>query len=198
MSDERQKQKRATILAGATEVFRLEGFEAASMDRIAEVSGVSKRTIYNHFGSKDALFEAVVEALVGVVVSRKQIEWDPAQSLETQLRAFAKAKTSIVDDEQWLSLVKVGLGIAIQQPERAKEIMLKAVDGEVALVRWLIEADRAGLLRVPDPELSAKLFWGMVAGSLFWPQIFEERQSPEMREKLMNEVIATFLARYES
>ena len=166
------------------------------MDRIAEVSGVSKRTIYNHFGSKDALFEAVVEALVGVVVSRKQIEWDPEQSLEAQLRAFAKAKTSIVDDEQWLSLVKVGLGIAIQQPERAKEIMLKAVDGEVALVRWLTEADRAGLLRVPDPQLSSKLFWGMVAGSLFWPQIFEERQAPEMREKLMNEVIATFLSRY--
>jgi TetR/AcrR family transcriptional regulator of autoinduction and epiphytic fitness len=197
MSEERQKQKRSAILAGATEVFRLEGFETASMDRIAEVSGVSKRTIYNHFGSKDALFEAVVEALVGLVVSRKQIEWDPAQSLEAQLRAFARAKTSIVEDEQWLSLVKVVLGIAIQQPERAKEIMMKAVNGEAALVRWLRDAERAGALRVPDPETSSKVFWGMVAGTLFWPQIFEEPQSRETREKLMNEVIATFLARYQ-
>ena len=196
MSDQRQDQKRAVILAGATEVFRLEGFEAASMDRIAEVSGVSKRTIYNHFGSKDSLFEAVVEALVAVLVSRKQIEWDPSRSVETQLRAFAKAKTGIVDDEQWLSLVKVVVGIAIQQPERARAIMHKAVDGEAALVRWLAEADRLGVLRVPSPELSSKLFWGMVAGTLFWPQIFEEPLSRSQRETLMDELIATFLARY--
>ena len=117
MSDDRQRQKRAAILAGATEVFRLEGFDAASMDRIAEVSSVSKRTIYNHFGSKDALFEAVVEALVAVMVSRKQIEWDPSKSLAAQLRAFARAKTSIVDNAQWLALIKVVLGVAIQQPE---------------------------------------------------------------------------------
>lgn len=198
MSADRQKQKRAVILAGATEVFRLEGFDAASMDRIAEVSGVSKRTIYNHFGSKDALFEAVVEALVAVLVSRKQIQWDADKDLEVQLRAFARAKTSIVDNEQWLALIKVVLGIAIQQPERARTIMLKAVDGEAALVRWLVDADKAGALRVPDPATSSKVFWGMVAGTLFWPQIFEQPFTPERRDMLMDELIATFLARYQA
>ncbi len=196
MGDERQKQKRGVILAGATEVFRLEGFDAASMDRIAELSNVSKRTIYNHFGSKDALFEAVVEALVAVLVSRKQILWDPSKDLTVQLRAFARAKTSIVDNEQWLALIKVVLGVAIQQPERARAIMRKAVDGEGALVRWLACADKACALRVPDPEISSKVFWGMVAGTLFWPQIFEEPYTPERREKLMDELILTFLARY--
>ena len=198
MSADRQNQKRAVILAGATEVFRLEGFDAASMDRIAEVSGVSKRTIYNHFGSKDALFEAVVEALVAVLVSRKQIQWDPDKELGEQLRAFARAKTSIVDNEQWLALIKVVLGIAIQQPERARTIMLKAVDGEAALVRWLVEADKAGALRVVDPATTSKIFWGMVAGTLFWPQIFEQPFTPARREMLMDELIATFLARYQA
>jgi TetR/AcrR family transcriptional regulator of autoinduction and epiphytic fitness len=198
MSEERQSQKRAAILAGATEVFRLEGFDAASMDRIADVSKVSKRTIYNHFGSKDALFEAVVEALVAVLVSRKQIQWDPAKELDVQLRAFARAKTSIVENEQWLALIKVVLGVAIQQPDRARAIMLKAVDGEAALVRWLVDADKAGALRVPDPETSSKVFWGMVAGTLFWPQIFEEPYTPKRREKLMDELIETFLARYRA
>ncbi len=198
MSADRQNQKRAEILAGATEVFRLEGFDAASMDRIAEVSGVSKRTIYNHFGSKDALFEAVVEALVVVLVSRKQIQWDPSKDLVVQLQAFARAKTSIVDNEQWLALIKVVLGIAIQQPERARTIMLKAVDGEAALVRWLALADKAGALRVPDPATSSKIFWGMVAGTLFWPQIFEQPFTPARREMLMDELIATFLARYQA
>ena len=75
--------------------------------------------------------------------------------------------------------------------------MLKAVDGEAALVRWLTLADKAGALRVSDPETSSKVFWGMVAGTLFWPQIFEDPYTPERREKLMDELIHTFLARYE-
>jgi len=197
VSEERPNQKRAAILAGAVEVFRLEGFESASMDRIAEVSRVSKRTIYNHFGSKDALFQAVIERLLDVVMARKQIEWNPDETLESQLRKFAHAKTSMLDDPQWLALVKVVLGIAIQQPERARETMAKAGDGEAALVTWLEQAENAGRLRVENPELSSKLFWGMVAGTLFWPQIFEEPLGPEMREALTTEVIATFLARHE-
>ena len=196
MSDQRQRRKQGEILAGAVEVFRLEGFESASMDRIAEVSGVSKRTIYNHFGSKDALFQAVIERLLETVMARKQIEWNADATLESQLLSFAKAKTSIVDDPQWLALVKVVLGIAIQQPERAQQTMAKAGDGEAALVTWLARAHDAGRLRVPNPELSSKLFWGMVAGTLFWPQIFEEPQSAEFREQMIAEVIATFLTRH--
>ena len=96
-----------------------------------------------------------------------------------------------------LALIKVVLGVAIQQPERARAIMLKAVEGEAALVRWLVDADKAGALRVPDPATSSKVFWGMVAGTLFWPQIFEEPFTPERREVLMDEVIATYLARYQ-
>lgn len=196
MSEQRQKQKRGEILAGAVEVFRSEGFENASMDRIAEVSGASKRTIYNHFGSKDALFQAVIEKLLEAVMARKQISWDASRSLESQLRSFAHAKTSIVDDPQWLALVKVILGIAIQQPDRAKATMEKAGDGEAALVTWLENAHRAGRLHVPNPALSSKLFWGMVAGTVFWPQIFEEPLSHEKRDELTTEVIATFLMRH--
>ncbi len=166
------------------------------MDRIAEVSQVSKRTIYNHFGSKDALFQAVIEQLLEAVMARKQIAWNPEIALETQLRSFAHAKTSIVDDEQWLALVKVVLGIAIQQPERAKATMEAAGDGEAALVRWLEAAHAAGRLNVPNPQLSSKLFWGMVAGTLFWPQIFEEPLDAPRREELTDEVIATFLVRH--
>ncbi len=196
MSEDRQSAKRGVILAGATEVFREEGFANASMDRIAEVAGVSKRTIYNHFGSKDALFETVVEMLISAVIASKQIAWNPELTMESQLRAFAKVKTSIVDDSKWLSLVKVVMGIAIQQPERAEETMKKSREGEAALERWLIDAERAGKLRVADPKIACQLFWGMVAGTLFWPPIFEAPQPAETRERLLDELIATFLDRY--
>lgn len=55
----RAEQKRAAIVAAARETFLQEGF-AAGVDLIAARAGVSKVTIYNHFGSKEALFTAVI------------------------------------------------------------------------------------------------------------------------------------------
>src|ERR1700686_4974838 len=53
-------EKRAQILTGAADVFAADGYEGASMARIAAVAGVSKGTLYNYFDSKAALFTAYV------------------------------------------------------------------------------------------------------------------------------------------
>jgi AcrR family transcriptional regulator len=47
---------RATILAAAQAVFAERGYHAASMDEIAERSGITKPMLYSYFGSKEALF----------------------------------------------------------------------------------------------------------------------------------------------
>ena len=49
---------RDRILAAAGEVFANEGLRAGGMDRIAAQAGVTKRTIYYHFRSKDDLIAA--------------------------------------------------------------------------------------------------------------------------------------------
>lgn len=55
----RAEAKRQAIIEAARSSFLAEGFDA-SMDRIAAAADVSKATVYNHFGSKEALFIAVV------------------------------------------------------------------------------------------------------------------------------------------
>ena len=52
--------KRRQILDGARKVFLDSGFDAASMNEIARVAGVSKGTLYVYFDSKEALFEVLV------------------------------------------------------------------------------------------------------------------------------------------
>ena len=54
--------KRAAILASARQMFAAQGYEGTSMDQIAASAGVSKLTVYSHFGDKEALFAAVVRA----------------------------------------------------------------------------------------------------------------------------------------
>ncbi|HEY6256266.1 MAG TPA: helix-turn-helix domain-containing protein, partial [Xanthobacteraceae bacterium] len=52
--------KRRQIIEGARQVFLAQGFDAASMNEIARVAGVSKGTLYVYFANKEQLFEAIV------------------------------------------------------------------------------------------------------------------------------------------
>ena len=58
-SGPRAELKRRAIVRAARELFLREGF-GVGMDAIAAEAGVSKVTVYNHFGSKEALFTAVI------------------------------------------------------------------------------------------------------------------------------------------
>lgn len=196
IKETRVQAKRETILDAATQAFRDEGYETTSMDRIAELAGASKRTVYNHFGSKDALFQAVVARLIEDVAALKQVPWDPERPLEHQLADFARAKSLIGEDEASLSLVRVVFGVFVKQPSLVEEVMSQAAEAESALVTWLREADAAGRLVVPDAELAAQVFWALAGGALFWPQLFEGPMSADEREVMTQEIVETFLARY--
>lgn len=58
----KSEEKRAQILDAATELFLSQGFDAISMEVLAERAGVSKQTVYSHFGNKDELFSAAISA----------------------------------------------------------------------------------------------------------------------------------------
>ncbi len=80
-------RKRLAILAAAAEQFRTQGYEATSMDRIAAVAGVSKRTVYNHFPSKEDLFG---EMLVQLFM-RSAADLDLPYRSDASLRAHRRA-----------------------------------------------------------------------------------------------------------
>ncbi len=53
--------KEAAIISAASRTFLIHGYDGASMDEIALAAGVSKRTVYNRFRSKEELFAATIE-----------------------------------------------------------------------------------------------------------------------------------------
>ena len=194
----RASTKRDSILEAAIRAFRDVGYECTSMDRIAELAGASKRTVYNYFGSKEALFEAVVARLFEAAAGRKKVEWDPQRSLQDQLTDFARAKTMIAEDDASRCLARVVLGVFIRQPELVQQVLVRSAENENALVSWLQKAAAADRLSVPNPELAASMFWAMASGALFWPQLLKGPMDPTEREAIMREVVETFLARYRS
>jgi AcrR family transcriptional regulator len=56
------------LLDAAADVFHRQGFQDSSMQGIAERAGVSKPTLYARFGSKEALYDRVMERIAESVV----------------------------------------------------------------------------------------------------------------------------------
>ena len=189
-------RKREAILDAAVEAFRDEGYDNTSMDRIAEIAAASKRTVYNHFPSKDILFQAVFDRFIEETNTLKRVRYDASRSLETQLSEFADAKLALFENPAWLGLMKVALTTFIRDTELARLTMSKYEEGENSLAIWLKSAAADGRLDVTNATLSATVFWSMVSGALIWPQLLSGALTARQITALKKELIKTFLCRH--
>jgi TetR/AcrR family transcriptional regulator of autoinduction and epiphytic fitness len=190
-------KKRTAILNAAVQAFVNEGYDNSSMDRIAEMAGASKRTVYNHFPGKEALFREVLNRFMAEAFALKQIVYTSKRSLEAQLGEFADAKLAVSKNPSWMGLMKMTMGVFISNPDLAKQTMLMAEDVEDTLVTWIEAAHADGRMEVTDTKLAANVFWSMVGGAFFWPSIFMGPMKSKETNAMKKELIQTFLARYQ-
>lgn len=80
--------KRTEIIAGATRLFEAEGFRGIGVDRVIAPSGVSTRTLYKHFGSRDGLVLAVLEARHRAFMERLDAQPGDIETLFNALRGW--------------------------------------------------------------------------------------------------------------
>ena len=83
--------KRAAILDAAKRLFVAQGFDGVSMDQIASEAGVSKLTVYSHFGDKESLFGEAVRAHCEAGMPASLFEADPAMPLRERLATIGRA-----------------------------------------------------------------------------------------------------------
>src|SRR3546814_4462071 len=83
--------KHDAILENARRMFTRLGFDGTSMDELAQHAGVSKATIYNHFDSKEALFEATFERLLQALPPPAELIGGPQGELAERLHAIGCA-----------------------------------------------------------------------------------------------------------
>jgi AcrR family transcriptional regulator len=69
------------LLEAATAEFCQFGLAGARVDRIAAAAGVNKERIYQYFGKKDLLFDAVIASQLSKVVDEVRIEGDGPEAL---------------------------------------------------------------------------------------------------------------------
>lgn len=83
--------KGSAILEAARRLFTSFGFDGASMDQIAAEAGVSKLTVYSHYGDKETLFAAVVKSYCDQQLPDALFQSQPDLPLRERLLRVARA-----------------------------------------------------------------------------------------------------------
>lgn len=191
-------RKRAAIVEAAIEEFRAAGFEATSMDRIAARASVSKRTVYNHFPSKEALFAAILRELWDESRTNNGPAYRADEPLRPQLLELLQRKLRLLNDEAFLSLARVAIAAGIHSPERARDMVARLGEREEDLTVWIRAAAADGRLKTSDPLFAALQLQGIVKGFAFWPQVTmgQPPLSKNEQKKVAESAADMFLARY--
>ncbi|MGN6512864.1 MAG: TetR/AcrR family transcriptional regulator [Lysobacteraceae bacterium] len=89
-------EKGAAILDAAKRLFLAHGFEGVSMDQIAADAGVSKLTVYSHYGDKETLFAAAAKAYCEQQLPASMFASRPDVPLRERLLQIARAFFAMV------------------------------------------------------------------------------------------------------
>ena len=191
-------RKRAAVIEAAIDEFRAAGFDATSMDRIAARASVSKRTVYNHFPSKEALFAAILQQLWDASKAGDTPGYRADQPLRPQLIALLAQKLRLLNDEAFMSLARVAIAAGIHSPERARDMVARIGEREEGLTVWIRAAATDGRLDTPDPAFAAQQLHGLVKGFAFWPQVTMGQPSltADEQKTIAESSADMFLARY--
>jgi AcrR family transcriptional regulator len=160
----RSEAKRQDILEAATRLFTEQGYDGTSVDDIAAAAGVSKQTVYSHFGNKERLFGvAVSEKVRDSGVDPEGI--DPTEPPEVLLPRIARQFVGLVKSPESLRVYAICVNSTDSHP-RISELFyrhgpLKTVE---VLADYLDAQQRAGRLELADPKAAAWQFFCMLKG----------------------------------
>ena len=189
--------KRDAILEAAARVFVESGYADASMDEIARQAGVSKQTVYSHFGSKKALFEAIIQGKCRGLMPPDLLKWSAGQDHEKILRLFAHGFLMTILAAPNTALFRVVIAESVRFPELAA-IFYRAGPATACdyLAGYLGKLHQAGALSAPEPKESAHQFFTLLRGDLYFRRLLNltpPPRSPEV-EAVVGKAVSAFLA----
>ncbi|GHC58354.1 TetR/AcrR family transcriptional regulator [Roseibacillus persicicus] len=189
------ERKRLAIIQAAIHEFNAAGFSAATMNEIAARAQVSKRTIYNHFENKEALFRTISEQVCESVSRATEMAFDPERSVEDQLTELAKKQIDLVTSKDFLTMIRVTLPARMRSPELADDVFATIRLGDTGLGRWLEQAKQHGALELENPKEAGRCFSAMIFEFAFWPVVTNIAPSPTKAEcrRIVTETVNLFL-----
>ncbi|MEM9189536.1 MAG: TetR/AcrR family transcriptional regulator [Myxococcota bacterium] len=190
--------KALQILEGAKQAFMEHGYEGCSVDTIARQAGVSKATVYSHFGDKRTLFSAVVERECDLQTSRF-FTIEVGEPIDAGLRRIARQFVEFIVSPFAIQLFRLVVAETSRFPELGRAFYDSGPDlGHRRLMRVLAAAAASGELRISDPELAAHQFVELCKSDLFFRRLLGVRAKVTEEEihRVADGAVETFLSAF--
>lgn len=159
-------ERETMIIDAAERIIVAEGLAGASMAAIANEAGMSKRTLYDVFESRTALFASIIRRL-HKTVTRPLKEAELELPLSERLRMLLTPKDEKFSDPLPLSILRAVITEAERQPDLVREFLQEGPYAFSGMIR--LELDRSvarGEIRISDTEAAARLMTDMAHGSV--------------------------------
>lgn len=171
MATPKQKDRNERMYRAALEEFSQHGFYQTSTDDIAAKAGVSKATLYSHFGTKEALFLHVFEQMLTQIIKPPKVDLRP-ETLAASVRASIHELFGNIahSDEARLFFHCMSTDTELIGRDLRNELTSRFVSVLMGTARDAERARKSGVVRHDvDVMLIHHAFVGMVMQSLrYW------------------------------
>lgn len=155
-------EKHRQILRGAAAIFSQDGYEGASMSRIAACAGVSKGTLYNYFAGKAELFSAWVARECELKLAHVFDDEGLDGRVETGLAVLGQRMLQMMMSPTGLTIYRMTVAEAFKFPVLARAFYDAGPAQAVAFTSaWLDNQVLAGHLAIPDTAFAAEQFFAL-------------------------------------
>jgi AcrR family transcriptional regulator len=167
---EREKRdRRQAILRAARNVFAGKGFDAATLDEIAELAEFSKGAIYGYFKNKDELFFSLIEEGLDELsgITRKVVE--SSLSPVEKIREVIQEILSYAEEnsEFFCIFTPERSGLTTKRhPEMKKRILPKYAEGIYLMTGVMEDGIENGLLKKMNPAFLSRVLLGLISSTI--------------------------------
>ena len=127
-------EREERMLDAGERIFGRRGFRSASMEEIADASGITKALLYQYFGSKEGLYEACVERARARLFDRLEYEAESASPGRDRLRAVIAAYFEFLDEQRsswWLLYGDASMNAVNEMRRRNAEVIASLIARDV-------------------------------------------------------------------
>ena len=158
--------KREAILAASIELFNSQGYDLTSMDAVAARAGVSKTTVYAHFGDKLALYRAMAERAVTLLdMDFDRLRGNDSLTAFQKLTTLARMLVESLTSETFIAFHRVMILEARDKPD-LRDRLVPGAPHVVDVVIEILEEDAAHYgYEIQDVRAHAALFIRIAAAT---------------------------------
>ena len=194
----KSETKRKLILDAATMLFTEQGYSSTSMDLIAKSAGVSKQTVYSHFGNKDELFSASIKQKCDSY-HMTEIALDNASDPQEILFVLAKRFLKMLTSKEGVAVHRICAYESKSYPQISELFYKEGPERIIIDVAQLMsEFHRKKQLNIPEPKFAALQFLNMAKGESWMRVEFNtKKQIPDAEiDQYLKATIAMFIRGY--